>query len=182
MPRAITKCFLRSGLLAVVLLWELSCSDRSATRQAGPTRGSPADPAGPAAEAGSANPKAQAHLVRARQFKSEGNPFMATQEYHVSIDLDRGCYPCLLELGGVYLGLRQYDLALRALRRAAALRPSDPIPWKRLGDVFQQIKNSAEALTHYQKALQAGLTGPERDEVEKRVKSLSRASDPVPLN
>ena len=66
------------------------------------------------------------HLELARNYRKLGNTIMATHEYHIAVEKDRSCYRCYLEMGTLYRDLRRWDLSIRALRKAAALRPGKP--------------------------------------------------------
>lgn len=112
------------------------------------------------------------HLNLARKYRKLGNTIMATQEYHISVELDPLCYDCYLELGVLYRELRHWDLSIRAFRRSINLRPSDPQPHTLIGDVYYEVHNRDESLRAYHEALAAGLGGEERVRVEKRMQDL----------
>jgi tetratricopeptide (TPR) repeat protein len=117
---------------------------------------------------------ARIHLDLARNYRKLGNTLMAAQEYHIAVELDRGCYACYLELGGLYRELRQWDLAIRALRRASALGPAEPAAWLALGDVCYQVRGRAEAMAAYQRALGLALEEEDRRRVEERLGALEK--------
>jgi Flp pilus assembly protein TadD len=112
------------------------------------------------------------HLELARKYRRLGDTVMATQELHIAVDADRSCYPCYLEMGTLYFELRHWDLSIRALRRAARLRPDDPAPHLHLGDVFYKVRNGKEARGAYAKALSLGLEGPEQKRARDRLAEL----------
>lgn len=115
---------------------------------------------------------AAVHLKLARNYRKLGNKLMAVQEYHVAIDADHQCYDCYMELGRLYRELRSWDLAIRAARRAAALRPDSPTPVILLGDLFYAVHNGQEALHSYQSALALGPDEKEALRVNQRVVEL----------
>jgi tetratricopeptide (TPR) repeat protein len=119
------------------------------------------------------NPKsARLHLDLARKYKRLGDNIMAAQEYHISVDADRNCYECYLEMGLLYFEVRHWDLSIRALRKAAKLRPEDPHAHMHLGDVFYRVENGLEAGRAYRRAVKLGLDGPGRERADKRIEEL----------
>ncbi len=126
-----------------------------------------------AAAAGKSRPQqARRHLAAARKHQQQGNHNMAIQEYHVAVAADAACFACFFEMSKLYHKLRQWDLAIRAARRAQALRPKSagPIAW--LGDLFYRVRNHEQALGYYQKALRMGLSGDEKKGVQRRLEVL----------
>jgi tetratricopeptide (TPR) repeat protein len=115
---------------------------------------------------------AAVHLELARKYRKLNDTVMATQEYHIAVDADRSCYDCYLEMGTLYFELKHWDLAIRALRRAAALRPKAPRPALLLGDVYFRVRNGQEAQRAYTRALELGLGGDEKKKVEGRLLEL----------
>jgi len=115
---------------------------------------------------------AAVHLELARKYRKLNDTVMATQEYHIAVDADRSCYDCYLEMGTLYFELKHWDLAIRALRRAAALRPKEPRPAILLGDVHYHVHNGQEAQRAYTQALKLGLGGEEKKRVEGRLADL----------
>jgi len=112
------------------------------------------------------------HLELARKYRKLNDTVMATQEYHIAVDADRSCYDCYLEMGTLYFELKHWDLSIRALRRAAALRPREPRPALLLGDVYYHVHNGQEARRAYTLALKLGLGGDEKKRVEGRLSEL----------
>ena len=112
------------------------------------------------------------HLELARNYRKLGNTIMATHEYHIAVEKDRSCYRCYLEMGTLYRDLRRWDLSIRALRKAAALRPGKPEAWLILGDVSFHVHNRLEAIHGYTRALQAGLEGEDRKRASQRLAEL----------
>jgi Flp pilus assembly protein TadD len=88
------------------------------------------------------------------------------------VDADRSCYDCYLEMGTLYFELKHWDLAIRALRRAVALRPKAPRPAMLLGDVHYHVHNGREAQRAYTQALKLGLGGDDKKKVEGRLAEL----------
>jgi hypothetical protein len=124
-------------------------------------------------EASRDRPKdAVVHLELARKYRKLNDTVMATQEYHIAVDADRTCYECYLEMGTLYFELKHWDLAIRALRRAAALRPKAPRPAMLLGDVYFHVRNGQEAQRAYRLALKLGLGGDEKKKIEGRLSQL----------
>jgi len=124
-------------------------------------------------ESSRSRPKdATVHLELARKYRKLNDTVMATQEYHIAVDADRSCYECYLEMGTLYFELKHWDLAIRALRRAAALRPEAPRPALLLGDVYYHVHNGQEARRAYTRALQLGLGGDDKKKVEGRLAEL----------
>ena len=115
---------------------------------------------------------AAVHLELARKYRKLNDTVMATQEYHIAVDADRTCYECYLEMGSLYFELKHWDLAIRALRRAAALRPKAPRPAMLLGDVYYHVRNGQEAQRAYRLALKLGLSGDEKKKIEGRLSQL----------
>lgn len=115
---------------------------------------------------------ARVHLKLARNYRRLGNTEMAAHEYHIAVEKDRGCSVCYLEMGTLYRELRHWDLSIRALRKAAALRPDQPRAWLLLGDVAYDVRNRLEALRGYQKALDAGVAGEQRRRARTRLAEL----------
>jgi tetratricopeptide (TPR) repeat protein len=115
---------------------------------------------------------AAVHLELARKYRKLDDTVMATQEYHIAVEADRSCYDCYLEMGTLYFQLRHWDLAIRALRRAAALRPEEARPHLFLGDVSYHVHNGQEALRAYGQALKLNLSGEERKRAEARLAEL----------
>jgi tetratricopeptide (TPR) repeat protein len=115
---------------------------------------------------------AAVHLELARKYRKLNDTVMATQEYHIAVEADRSCYDCYLGMGTLYFELKHWDLAIRALRRAAALRPKAPRPQLLLGDVYYHVRNGQEAFRAYGHALKLGLTGDERRRAEGRLSEL----------
>lgn len=114
----------------------------------------------------------QVHLKLARNYRRLGNTEMAAHEFHIAVEKDRGCAVCYLEMGTLYRELRHWDLSIRALRKAAALRPDHPRAWLLLGDVAYDVRNRLEALRGYSKALAAGLAGQDRQRASTRLAEL----------
>jgi tetratricopeptide (TPR) repeat protein len=112
------------------------------------------------------------HLELARKYRKLNDTVMATQEYHIAVDADRSCYDCYLEMGTLYFELKHWDLAIRALRRAAALRPKEARPALLLGDVYYHVRNGQEARRAYNLALNLGLGGDEKKRIEGRLAEL----------
>jgi tetratricopeptide (TPR) repeat protein len=124
-------------------------------------------------ESSRSRPKdAAVHLELARKYRKLNDTVMATQEYHIAVDADRSCYDCYLEMGTLYFELKHWDLAIRALRRAAALRPKEARPALLLGDVYYHVRNGQEAQRAYNLALNLGIGGDERKKVEGRLAEL----------
>ena len=124
-------------------------------------------------EASRDRPKdAAVHLELARKYRKLNDTVMATQEYHIAVDADRSCYQCYLEMGTLYFELKHWDLAIRALRRAAALRPKEARPALLLGDVYYHVRNGQEAQRAYNLALNLGLSGDEKKRIEGRLAEL----------
>lgn len=115
---------------------------------------------------------AAVHLELARKYRKLNDTVMATQEYHIAVDADHSCYECYLEMGTLYFELKHWDLSIRALRRAAALRPEAPRPALLLGDVYFHVRNGQEARRAYDRALQLGLGGDDKKKVEGRLSEL----------
>lgn len=115
---------------------------------------------------------ARVHLELARKYRKLGDTVMAAHEYHIAVDKDHGCHPCYLEMGSLYRQLRHWDLSIRALRKAAAVKPADPVAWLALGDVAYDVKNRLEAIRGYTKALEASLTEADRARAQKRLAKL----------
>jgi predicted negative regulator of RcsB-dependent stress response len=115
---------------------------------------------------------AAVHLELARKYRKLNDTVMATQEYHIAVDADRSCYDCYLEMGTLYFELKHWDLAIRALRRAAALRPKEARPALLLGDVYYHVRNGQEAQRAYLRALELGLGGDEKKKVDGRLSEL----------
>jgi len=115
---------------------------------------------------------AAVHLKLARKYRKLGDTVMAAHEYHIAVEKDRSCHPCYLEMGSLYRQLRHWDLSIRALRKAAALKPADPVAWLALGDVAYDVKNRLEAIRGYTKALEASLTEADRARAQKRLAKL----------
>ena len=115
---------------------------------------------------------AAVHLELARKYRKLNDTVMATQEYHISVDADHSCYECYLEMGTLYFELKHWDLSIRALRRAAALRPEAPRPAMLIGDVYYHVRNGQEARRAYTRALKLGLDGDEKKKVEGRLGKL----------
>lgn len=115
---------------------------------------------------------AAVHLELARKYRKLSDTVMATQEYHIAVDADRSCYECYLEMGTLYFELKHWDLAVRALRRAAALRPEEARPAMLLGDVYFHVRNGQEAQRAYGLALKLGLGGDEKKRIEGRLLEL----------
>ena len=125
-------------------------------------------------EASRDRPKdAAVHLELARKYRKLGNTVMATQEYHIAVEADRSCYRCYLEMGALYFELKHWDLAIRALRRAAALLPEETQPHLLLGDVYYHVRNGQEAQRAYGQALKLGLTGDELQRAQGRLAELN---------
>ncbi len=112
------------------------------------------------------------HLELARKHRKLGDTVMATQEYHIAVETDRSCYECYLEMGTLYFELNHWDLAIRALRRAATLLPEEAQPLRLLGDVFYHVRNGQEAQRAYGRALKLGLSGDERKRAKDRLFEL----------
>ncbi len=124
-------------------------------------------------ESSRSRPKdAAVHLELARKYRKLDDTVMAAQEYHIAVDSDRSCYECYLEMGTLYFQLKHWDLAIRALRRAAALRPKAAKPHLLLGDVYYHVRNGQEARRAYAKALGLGLSKEERKRAEDRQSEL----------
>jgi tetratricopeptide (TPR) repeat protein len=124
-------------------------------------------------ESSRSRPKdAAVHLELARKYRKLNDTVMATQEYHIAVDADRSCYDCYLEMGTLYFELKHWDLAIRALRRAAALRPKAPRPALLLGDVYYHVRNGQEAQRAYTQALKLGPGGDEKKRIEGRLAEL----------
>ena len=117
---------------------------------------------------------ATVHLELARKYRKLGDTVMATQEFHIAVDADRSCYDCYLEMGTLYFELKHWDLAIRALRRAAAIRPREAQPHLLLGDVFYHVRNGQEAQRAYGHSLKLGLSGDERQRAEERLSELKK--------
>ncbi len=117
--------------------------------------------------------KVQAHLDLARKYRKLKNTVMAAQEYHICIDIDPKAYDCLLEMGIMYRALRHWDLSIRALLRASALRPNDFRPQLELGDVYFYCHNRKEAMNAYETTLGLdGLKPKDADRARKRLAEL----------
>jgi len=112
------------------------------------------------------------HLELARKYRKLGDTVMATQEYHIAVDADRSCYECYLEMGTLYFELKHWDLAIRALRRAAAIRPGEAQPHFLLGDVFYHVRNGQEAQRAYGQALKLGLSADELKRAQGRLSEI----------
>lgn len=124
-------------------------------------------------ESSRARPRdASVHLDLARKHRRLNDTLMAAQEYHIAVEADRSCYDCYLEMGTLYFELKHWDLAIRALRRAAALRPQDSRPHLLLGDVHYHVRNGQAARRAYEKALQLGIGGDELKRAEARLFEL----------
>jgi tetratricopeptide (TPR) repeat protein len=117
---------------------------------------------------------AAVHLELARKYRKINDTVMATQEYHIAVDADRSCYVCYLEMGTLYFQLKHWDLSIRALRRAAALRPQAGGPQLLLGDVYYHVRNGQEALRAYRQALKLGLSGDDLERVKQRLSELEK--------
>lgn len=115
---------------------------------------------------------AAVHLELARKHRKLGEKNMAIQEYHVCVDADPKAYPCYLDMATLYRELRHWDLAIRALRRAAAIEPAEPAPRLLLGDIHYQVHNGQQALINYARARELGLDQKDRARVEKRLAEL----------
>jgi len=124
---------------------------------------------------------AAVHLELARRYRKLGDNVMAAQEYHISTDADRMCFDCYLEMGTLYQKLRSWDLAIRAARRAAGLRPESPIPVVLLGDLFYAAHNGQEALHSYRAALELGPGEKEAQRVSKRIWELQHGKYMIEL-
>ena len=117
--------------------------------------------------------KVQAHLDLARKYRKLKNTVMAAHEYHICIDIDPKAYDCLLEMGIMYRALRHWDLSIRALLRASALRPKDFRPQLELGDVYFFCHNRKEAMKSYEAAMSLdGLKPKDADRARKRLAEL----------
>lgn len=115
---------------------------------------------------------ASVHLKLARKYRKLGNTVMATHEYHFAAEKDPACHPCFLEMGGLYKELRHWDLSIRALRKAAGLRPDEPAAWLQLGDVSYHVRNRLEAMRGYKYALRAGVDGEDKKRAAERLADL----------
>ncbi|HUT99873.1 MAG TPA: hypothetical protein VM425_00375 [Myxococcota bacterium] len=124
---------------------------------------------------------AAVHLELARKYRKLGDNVMAAQEYHISTDADRMCFDCYLEMGTLYRELRSWDLAIRAARRAAGLRPENPVPVVLLGDLFYAAHNGQEALHSYRAALELGPGEKEAQRVSKRIWELQHGKYMIEL-
>lgn len=70
----------------------------------------------------------------------------------VSIEPDNGAY--LDSLGWVYFRLGHYDKALAELLRAAELlKEDDPVVFEHIGDAYEKLGKTAEAVLYWQKAV-----------------------------
>jgi len=79
---------------------------------------------------------------------TEPNPYLdrALRNYQAAVSWDAGNAHAWRKLGEVYLTLGQNDPAREALSRAVALRPEQPLYWALLGDAYDGLGASVEAL------------------------------------
>ncbi len=115
---------------------------------------------------------ASIHLKLARNYRKLGNTIMAVNEYQIAVEKDRHCYPCYFEMGTLFRQLRHWDLSIRALRRAVAIEPQLAKAWLELGDVAFYVQNRLEAIRGYEKALDIGLSGKDRQRASSRLEEL----------
>jgi tetratricopeptide (TPR) repeat protein len=74
--------------------------------------------------------------------------------YGKALELDPSDVLVLNGIGYAYLGLKQYDQAVEAFKKYAALRTGEANPFDSLADACFHLGRLLEALDHYRKALQ----------------------------
>ncbi|MBK4731634.1 tetratricopeptide repeat protein [Oxynema sp. CENA135] len=74
-------------------------------------------------------------------------------------------------LGYAYVGLEQYDVAIRQYKEALKFYPDYAIAWNNLGFAYEKKKLTAQAIEAYEEALKFD---PNNSTAKQRVKSLSK--------
>ncbi|MFA6450742.1 MAG: peptidylprolyl isomerase [bacterium] len=92
-------------------------------------------------------------VLKANQLRNMGKLDEAIEEYRKAIDTDKEGAPYYhIDISTIYARQRKYTEALKELRAATELAPTDPILFFMLGSAYMEVGEHNKALAEFQKA------------------------------
>ncbi|RJQ38371.1 tetratricopeptide repeat protein [Candidatus Microgenomates bacterium] len=97
----------------------------------------------------------------------------AVSSLNKAIELKPDCFDCYMELGGVYIFIKDYDNAIKNYQEASKLMPNSANAYFNLGIAYKRANAKIEAKKAFEKALQLlPINDPSRYKVEVEMQGL----------